>query len=379
MRFFVRAAFAAVLAAAIPLVAQAQSHSSARKPHAAAKHEAKAPARDQWGLTEQDWLTMAGPELRKAVGLPAAAPRLLEAVKNGDPKAMAIMSGAYAVGAGVPQSEAESLRMAQGAADGGVAMGPFLLAYGQLDSNNQIVPGHEPRYIALIKQSADRGYAPALAALGEAYYRGTGVSIDWGEARKYYKSAAEAGSVVGAETYGRLLFSPYDRVGSDVRNVGTHDPKEGYKWLQWAADRGSQRGALWRETFQKQDALDKDLKPFMVWSYGSGLVGGRAPFLWGIGPCMSQIVFVKDGSVGKFVIDWTTTTVSRGDGGTIQFHGPVGWGDLRDSMETRDRLIITLYRDKLEDPQSLAQRDDFIDTANALAKKCVIARARGFA
>lgn len=51
------------------------------------------------------------------------------------------------------------------------------------------------------RKAAEQNYHPACVDLGFAYKTGRGVASDFAEAKKWYKKAAEAGSVHGMYVY----------------------------------------------------------------------------------------------------------------------------------------------------------------------------------
>ena len=119
---------------------------------------------DQWGLTATDWLTLPPIEIRAKAGFPGAAQRVLAAAQKGDAKAAAMLSGAYASGAGVPQNWATSLAWARKAADSGLPLGKFVLAQ-HYQRGNSAVKADLGQAARLFMAAIDLGYRPAAVEI----------------------------------------------------------------------------------------------------------------------------------------------------------------------------------------------------------------------
>ncbi|MCM1022386.1 MAG: sel1 repeat family protein, partial [Muribaculum sp.] len=70
----------------------------------------------------------------------------------------------------------------------------------------------------------------AQCYIGQMYYLGIGVSVDYGEAFKWYRKAADQNDMVGQECIGIMYY-----FGHGCKK----DKKEAYKWLKMAVDNGS--------------------------------------------------------------------------------------------------------------------------------------------
>jgi TPR repeat protein len=100
------------------------------------------------------------------------------------------------------------------------------------------------------KPLASRGHVEAQLAVAQIYEDGLGVVRDLSLARRLYRSAAQAGSGLGALNYGDFLF----------RGVGgPQDPAGAYVWMRRAADLGRKWAAVKKEEiFESLSAAERE-------------------------------------------------------------------------------------------------------------------------
>jgi TPR repeat protein len=241
---------------------------------------AMAQSRDQWGLTDRDWLTLGGPQLRAAVGFPAAFPRVLAAAQGGDAKAAALLAGAYAAGAGTPVDQAEGFRWAKVASDSGLPLGHYVLA---------------------LKYRDGTGTAPDLRLQGQLLAK----AVDAGVRPAKVQLAVIAASLETRD----LVLTPYKR-----RTL-----------LQEAANEGDADAPKFLAILDANIQLAEDLEGLPVWKDGRGLIGNHVEFALAAHPCMT-IIKAENGPVWSVV--WGATTVRRTDASALLFEGPVARDNL---------------------------------------------------
>jgi len=88
--------------------------------------------------------------------------------------------------------------------------------------------------IKTIKRLADNGYAPALCALGIAYFDHMGVRRDYVESFKCYRSAAEQGYPSAECGVGNFYA-----IVRPKHNACENDPEKAVKWWLKASDHGN--------------------------------------------------------------------------------------------------------------------------------------------
>ncbi|MCX7178738.1 MAG: lectin-like protein [Proteobacteria bacterium] len=93
----------------------------------------------------------------------------------------------------IPQDHAKALALLQRASDAGDAVAPFIL--GVLSCEHDDTDAAHALALKCWRLSADRKYPPALHQMGCAFAEGIGVTKNSYEATKWWKLAAEAGSV----------------------------------------------------------------------------------------------------------------------------------------------------------------------------------------
>ncbi|MDO1558900.1 tetratricopeptide repeat protein [Brevundimonas sp. 2R-24] len=287
---------------------------------------AQAQSVDRWGLSARDWQVMNSRDVRQRIGFPGAAPRVLAAARQGDAKAMAVISGAYATGDGVPRNPAESMRWAQAAAQQGDAFGHHVLALNYYHATGV------PRDLALTRRhlilASDGGRALASSVLADFYIRGEGVTPNPTMAARYARPAAEAGVPGYAYVYGMLNLP-----GSNA----LIDFDAARRWLRTACERGDDKGCEASAALEHQTRiLEGDTaEGLFVSTWGQGVVGARTDSAFPDMPCVTTIGVARNGNFPSFDIDWTRTRVRRTAQNTLVFEGAVQVG-----QEVRNRLVI---------------------------------------
>lgn len=156
--------FAAAALLAVLVMPAPSAHAQERTPDRMAPLPPADGPVDKWGLTDRDWLTKMGPQLRAKAGFPHAFDRVLAAAKEGDVKAAALISGAYAAGSGTLTNSREALRWAMVASDGGLPFGHFILGLWYKDPEG-LMARDVGKAAALFRQAVDSGHRIALVDL----------------------------------------------------------------------------------------------------------------------------------------------------------------------------------------------------------------------
>ncbi|MFZ5670910.1 MAG: tetratricopeptide repeat protein [Pseudomonadota bacterium] len=316
---------------------------AASTPAPAARAQTAAPAAaatDGWGVTRRQWVTLGMPELRRLAGFPSAAPRVLEAARAGDAQAMALISGAYATGSGVPRDPWEAFGWAQRAAATGHPLGLHVLALDYYYGTGVAID--YGRYMALLRKAADAGSMLAAGEFARQNFKGDAAPRDLPLAFQYARMAAEGGDDAEVKMlYGTLLFD---------RSLPGRDAREGARWIRAAAAGGLPFAQAAARALDAQDAFAANAKDLFVNSFGDGLVGGHTVAAAPDDPCVTQLVFDKDGGTYSFLINWMETVVSRGDDSALVLSGPIRSGVDRSGGEIRSSLGLTLHRNQLDVP-----------------------------
>ena len=106
----------------------------------------------------------------------------------------------------------------------------FELGLNYLKGNDSLdIDMDKEKGIALIRRSAEQGYADAQFNLGLAYYRGEGVSQDYTQAVSWYRKAAEQGVAAAQYNLGVCYYK-----GEGV----SQDYVQAVSWWCKAADEG---------------------------------------------------------------------------------------------------------------------------------------------
>lgn len=292
-------------------------------------------------MTGRDWQVMNPGEIRQRLGLPGSAPRVLAAAQQGDVKAMGVISGAYATGAGVARNPGESIRWARAAAQTGDPFGQYVLAINYLNGTGvQADLNQARRYLML---ASDGGRAHASSVLTDFYLGGSGHPVNHRMAARYARLAAEAGVPGSAYTYGMLNLPGYD---------ATTDFDESLRWLRTACEGGDAKGCAASAALDLQmRVLEGDTaKGLFVSTWGRGVVAAHTDSAFPELPCVTTLGVARNGSFPAFQIDWTRTTTRRTAANTLVFEGAVQVGD-----DVRERLVI-FQRDG--DSEVIARLDD---------------------
>jgi TPR repeat protein len=163
-----------------------------------------------------------------------AAKWIRQAAEGWDQGAILILGSMYENGEGVPQNMPEAVQWYRKAA-----------ARGDADA--------EKKLIALLP----RGTADDLYELAQRYAEGKGVAKDLTEATKWYRQAAESGSIYAESSLAEIYYT----------GVGTvKDPVEAAKWYHKLAERGDP-GALFRlgGMYENGEGVPKDMTVAMQW------------------------------------------------------------------------------------------------------------------
>lgn len=350
-----RARHGAILLAAVLSIAAPPALQAARAQTATPA----AAARDAWGVTRDQWLTLGAPELRRLVGFPGAAPRVLDAARGGDPEAMALISGAYATGAGVPRDPGEAFRWAQRAAATGHPFGIHALALDYYYGTGVAID-YGP-YLALLRKAADAGSILAAAEFARMNFKSDVTAKNLPLAFQYARMAALGGNVESQMLYGTLLFD---------RSLPGRDPREGAKWIRAAAAGGLPFAQKAARALDAQDDFARLAEKLFVNNYGDGLVGGHTLTAGPDDPCVTQLVFERDGGTYSFLINWQETVVAVADETSLRLSGPILNGVVRAGGEIRDSLGLMLHRDQMEDPEERDRMFDLGLAARALSTVC---------
>ena len=106
----------------------------------------------------------------------------------------------------------------------------FELGLNYLKGNDSLdIDMDKEKGIALIRRSAEQGYADAQFNLGLAYYRGEGVSQDYTQAVSWYRKAAEQGVAAAQYNLGVCYYK-----GEGV----SQDYVQAVSWWCKAAEQG---------------------------------------------------------------------------------------------------------------------------------------------
>lgn len=311
-----------------------------------------------WGITEVQWRTLAGPDLRRLAGLPAAAPRILAAAQSGDAKAMALISGAYATGTGVPQDDGEAFRWAQRAAATGLPLGLHVLGLDYFYGTG--VAADKRQYLNLIRQAADAGSILAAGEYARAVFRGEIVAKDLPAALRYSRIGAEGGIAESKMLYGTLLYD---------RSLPGRDPIAAGKWVRAAASDGYTFAKTASAALDAQDGFAASATNLFVSSFGNSLVGAHTVVAGADDPCATQIVVDLNGTGGSFLINWQETTVASSGNSFLNLSGAILNGTDR-SGDVRKTLGLSLHRNQIGMAEEQDRMFELAAWARRLSKIC---------
>lgn len=317
------------------------------------------PASDAWGIPKDQWVRLPAPELRRRLGFPAAAPQFLAAAERGDAHAMALISSAYATGAGVPKNPAEAIRWAQRAADTGLPFGLHVLALDYFYGTG--VAASHSRYLDLLRKAADAGSILAASEFAQAHFVGEITPKNFAVAKPYAKIGAEGGDAKSKMLYGTLLFD---------RSLSNPDPVAAAKWVRAAAGDGFPFAQQAARALQVQDEISELAKKLFVSNFGNVLVGAYTLSARIEDPCVTRLVVEHNGVAGVFLINWQETSVATAGDSFLNLAGAILNGTDRVGGDVRTSLGLSLHRDQLEAPE---ERDRMLmlgDAARTLSTVC---------
>ena len=332
---------------AIPAPALAQS-----TPPAAASQPA-------WGISEAQWRTLTAPDLRRLAGLPDAAPKVLAAAQNGDSYAMALISGAYATGSGVPENPAEAFRWAQRSASAGLPFGIYILGLDYFYGTG--VPVDKRHYVDLLRQSADAGSILGASEYAKALFRGELVAKDLPGALRYARIGAQGGISESKMLYGTLLYD---------RSLPGRDPVEAAKWVRAAAGGGYDFAKNAAAALDAQDGFAASATKLFVSSFGNSLVGAHTVIAAPDDPCVTQLVVDLNGTGGSFLINWQETVVASAGNSFLNLSGAILNGTDRADGDIRQTLGLSLHRDQADVAEEQDRMVALASSARRLSNIC---------
>lgn len=315
--------------------------------------------RDAWGITKDQWVRLPAPELRRLAGFPGSAPQLLAAAERGDPHAMALISSAYATGAGVNKDPWQAFRWAQRAADSGLPFGLNVLALDYFYGAGVAVD--HARYLDLLRKAADAGSILAASEYAQALFVGAITPKNFAAAKPYAKIGAEGGDAKSKMLYGTLLFD---------RSVPGSDPVAAAQWVRGAARDGFPFAQQAARALQFQDEISESAKNLFVSNFGGALVGAHTLSARAEDPCVTRIVVDHNGTTGMFLVNWQETSVAAAGNSFLNLTGAILNGTNPVGGDVRTSFGLSLHRDQLAVPE---ERDRMLmlgDAAQALSATC---------
>jgi hypothetical protein len=310
------------------------------------------PAKDRWGLTDEDWKTRNGPGLRARMGFPKNVAEVLAEAKKDDPKAMAILAGAYATGIGVQKNPQESDRLALRASQAGLPFGHFVAGLMFLDQERSggPDPGTAEHYFL---KAVDAGHAYAAYTLSVHYGNGKVLPRDADKAGKFLRQAADGG-VAEAQTEAAIPMF-------------LDDPFEALALLEHAEAQGEPRAGALMGLVRQQNAWNRKAEQLFLASVGNSLVGAWTTSGIVAAPCVSQL-FVQSGQrVSSLWIVWQEITPQLLHATGFAINGTVMWNDRR---EARPRAVFNLGSRQAEDPDEHLRMHELINEARQLSQAC---------
>ena len=317
------------------------------------------PSKAAWGITEPQWRTLGGPDLRRLAGFPGAAPRILAAAEGGDPQAMALISGAYATGSGVPLNDGEAFRWAQRAAATGLPLGLHVLGLDYFYGTGVAVD--KRRYLNLIGQAADAGSILAAGEYAKALFQGEIVAKDLQAALRYAKIGAEGGLAESKMLYGTLLYD---------RSLPRRDPVEAGKWVRAAASDGYAFAKSAAAALDAQEGFSASAEKLFVSSFGNSLVGAHTVVAAPDDPCVTQIVVDLNGKTGSFLVNWQETVVASAGNSFLNLSGAILNGTNRVGGNVRSTLGLSLHRDQVSVAEEQDRMFELASWARRLSATC---------
>jgi hypothetical protein len=311
------------------------------------------------GITDTQWRTLPPPELRRLAGFPGSASAVLAAAQNGDPRAMALISGAYATGSGVPQNDSEAFRWAERSAATGLPFGIHVLSLDYFYGTG--VPANPAQYLRLLRQAADAGSILAAGEYAKALFRGELVAKDFAGALRYARIGAEGGISESKMLYGTLLYD---------RSLPGRDPTEAGKWVRAAASEGYDFARKAAAALDAQDGFSASAKNLFVSSFGNSLVGAHTVVAAPDDPCVTQIVVDLNGTTGSFLINWQETMVASAGNSFLNLSGAILNGTERAGGDIRRSLGLSLHRDQSDVPEEQDRMFELASWARRVSDIC---------
>lgn len=192
----------------------------------------------------------------------------VDAAENGDVVAQRKVGIMYYDGNSVPSDLDVSKKWLTKAADKGDAISQFYLAeiyagYGDPMAYRSKFGTSDPSALKWYRAAAESGVARAQTEIGDMYYNGHNVTVNYDEAAKWYRYAAEQGEPDAQEKLGGMYLSGFtgeknfvsaffDRIvyGS---GTGKKDWVSAYTWYSIAASRGNKDAR--RHMYQVESGL----------------------------------------------------------------------------------------------------------------------------
>lgn len=314
---------------------------------------------DAWGIAKAQWVRLPAPELRRLAGLPASAPQLLAAAERGDAHAMALISSAYATGAGVPKDPSQAFRWAQRAADTGLPFGLHALALDYFYGTG--VPVDHGRYLDFLRKAADAGSILAASEYSQALFVGAITPKNFAAAKPYAKIGAEGGDAKSKMLYGTLLFD---------RSIPGSDPVAAADWVRASANDGFAFAQQAARALGLQEEFSETSAKLFVSNFGNALVGAHTMSARPEDPCVTRIVVDHNGTTGVFLVNWQETSVATAADSFLNLTGAILNGTDPVGGDVRTSFGLSLHRDQLEAPEERDRMAMLGDTARALSAIC---------
>lgn len=323
--------------------------------------------KDRWALTEADWSKMTGPRAREVLGLPSRFGEVLSAAQNGEPMAMAVVAGAYAVGSGTEVDVAAASRWAEAAAKSNLGFPLYVLA--KMEQFGTGRPINMERYRTLLVAAMKVGHREAAFELG-AYHLGRNENS---QAATVLRAAAEKGHVPAQYSLALLLTHPVAPDADFKKFVSRED--ESLFWFKSAAREGYEKASLYAEAMtsqvnlkklfidpEKLTADDGSKATINVNAIDNSLLGYPIHAIRSYTPCATKIYAVpRSGNSGDLwvVVDWTESDFTGfmnvegnvgllGSGGNIyEYHTRINFNVDKGPNKSDVEFVFRLHADSL--------------------------------
>lgn len=117
--------------------------------------------------------------------------------------------------------------------------------------------------VAAFRSLADKAYAPAVCALGRAYFDGEGVRRDYRESFALFGKAAEAGYPSAEGEYGNFFI-----MATPKHDACAYDPAQAAVWHRRSAEHGN-AGAQFNLAFSYWDGRGVEKNPVEAYLWAS--------------------------------------------------------------------------------------------------------------